>query len=429
MDALAGQNLHLPIQRQIPGELRDHHVGHQRRRGHAALDQARQYLRLDHAIGAAAAAIFVTASAPHPQGRRDHVQHLADVLADLVKLALAAPAGRRIGLQHLLAARQVFGQRADVAPRLLARPARWLHGRRIVVRSHSRHGAGLQIAQLERELLGDERRQSLRAPPEDHLLERLHRDAQLLVLGVECEHHLGQSCAVGRERFRANRHEQTIHARILCSSKIRTSHPTSAGCFTGFGETRVHSSPSSSIASWVALRCTTPPPIGGQVKCPWCSHFVTNTMPLPSHASSFTLSMRLLRNTNTSPQYGFACSASFTNADSVCTDLRKSTGCVASTTLRSARSAITGRLEVPTAPSKASLTPLPARPGRALRSPQSRLFRPASLAEPSPAASSAPAQHGPARQLSRHRSPRQSGPARSPAPCCAPPPQTDLAMP
>src|SRR5712672_1269668 len=77
-------------------------------------------------------------------------------------------------------------------------------------------------------------------------------------------------------------------------------------------------------------------------------------MPLPSHARSFTLSMRLLRNTNTSPQYGFVRSASLTSADSVCTDLRKSIGCVATTTLGSARSAITPRLAAPTAPSKAS---------------------------------------------------------------------------
>src|ERR1700716_1520120 len=84
-------------------------------------------------------------------------------------------------------------------------------------------------------------------------------------------------------------------------------------------------------------------------------------MPLPSHARSFTLSMRLLRNTNTSPQYGFVRSASLTSADSVCTDLRKSIGCVATTTLRSARSAITPRLAAPTAPSKASSHRPPAR--------------------------------------------------------------------
>ena len=63
--------------------------------------------------------------------------------------------------------------------------------------------------------------------------------------------------------------------------------------------------------------------------------------------------MRLLRSTKTSPQYGFARSASLTSADSVCNDLRKSTGCAASTTLRSDLSAITGCPEAPTAPSKA----------------------------------------------------------------------------
>jgi hypothetical protein len=103
MDALAGQNLHLPVQRQIPGELRDHHVGHERCRRHAALDQARQHFRLHHTIGAVAAGIFGTDRAQHPQDRRDHVQHLADVLADLVKLAPAARAPGRVRLQHLLA--------------------------------------------------------------------------------------------------------------------------------------------------------------------------------------------------------------------------------------------------------------------------------------------------------------------------------------
>ncbi len=69
--------------------------------------------------------------------------------------------------------------------------------------------------------------------------------------------------------------------------------------------------------------------------------------------------MRVPRNTKTSPQCGFARSASLTSADGVCTDLRKLTGCAASTTLRSDLSAITG---CPEAPSKASPVPHPARP-------------------------------------------------------------------
>ena len=184
----------------------------------------------------------------------------------------------------------MLGQRADVAPRLLARLAGRLRRRRIVVRRRRRRDAGREIVQLERELLGDDRREPLRALAEDHLLERLHRHAQLLVLGVEREHHLGQSRCVGRESFGTNRHDQKIHARAIGSREILASHPTTAGCLTGLGETRVQSRPSSSIVSCVALRCTTPSRIGGQVKRPWCSHFVTSTMPLPSHARSFTLS-------------------------------------------------------------------------------------------------------------------------------------------
>jgi hypothetical protein len=102
-------------------------------------------------------------------------------------------------------------------------------------------------------------------------------------------------------------------------------------------------------------------------------------MPLPSHARSFTLSARLLRNTKTSPQYGFARNASLTSADSVCTDLRKSTGCAASTTLRSGRKAINGCPEAPTAPWKASPAPLQARPGCVPLSPRSRSPRQACL--------------------------------------------------
>ena len=111
-------------------------------------------------------------------------------------------------------------------------------------------------------------REPLRTLAEDHIFERQHRHPQLLILGVEREHHLGQSRCIGRESVGTNRHDQKIHPRATGSSEILTSQPTTAGCFTGLGETRVHSSPSSSIVSWVALRYTTPSRIGGQVKPP-----------------------------------------------------------------------------------------------------------------------------------------------------------------
>jgi hypothetical protein len=99
----------------------------------------------------------------------------------------------------------VLGQRADVAPRLLAWARGRLRRRRIVVCRRRRRDAGDEIVQLERELLGDDRREPLRTLAEDHIFERPHRHAQLLILGVEREHHLGQHHCVSRESFGANR--------------------------------------------------------------------------------------------------------------------------------------------------------------------------------------------------------------------------------
>ena len=66
-----------------------------------------------------------TDRAQHPQSRRSPVERLADVFADPVHLAGATRAQRRGWLDHLLAARQMRRQRADVAPgfRALASPA------------------------------------------------------------------------------------------------------------------------------------------------------------------------------------------------------------------------------------------------------------------------------------------------------------------
>jgi len=120
-----------------------------------------------------------------------------------------------------------------------------------------------------------------------------------------------------------------------------TSYIIPTGRFTLFGVTRVQSNPSISIDNCVAVKETTPSRIGGQVKPPSSSHFVTRTMPLPSHARSFTRSDRFERKMKISPQYGLARSASVTSADNVWTLLRKSTGCVANMIFRSARNEIT----------------------------------------------------------------------------------------
>src|ERR1700730_16237131 len=136
MDAVTSQDLHLPVQRGEPGELRDHHMGHQRSRRHAVLDQPRQRLRLYHCAFTAPAGIFGADHAEHPQDRRNDVEQLADVLADLVQPALAARTRGRLRLDDLLAAWQMLGQRADVALGLLTGlPDRtsWLAWHMIVV--------------------------------------------------------------------------------------------------------------------------------------------------------------------------------------------------------------------------------------------------------------------------------------------------------
>ena len=124
MDAVTRQDLHLPVQRREPSELRDHRVGHQSGRRHAVLDQPRQRLRLYHCAFTAPAGLFPGTMRSTRMDRWNDVEHLADVPANLAQAALAARAGRRRGLDDLLAAWQMLGQRANVALGLLAGASR-----------------------------------------------------------------------------------------------------------------------------------------------------------------------------------------------------------------------------------------------------------------------------------------------------------------
>src|SRR3712207_8955573 len=53
----------------------------------------------------------------HPHSGRDHVESLARLLANPMERAGAAGANRGLGLDHLLAPRQMLGKRTDVAQR------------------------------------------------------------------------------------------------------------------------------------------------------------------------------------------------------------------------------------------------------------------------------------------------------------------------
>ena len=121
VDAVASKHLGLPVERHVPRELGDHHPGDQRGRGHAGLDQPRRCGRLHHRALAGAAAVFRPHGAQHAQDCRYDVERLVHTFADAMHLAGAARAGGAVGLDHLLAAGQVLGQAADVAPRRFAR--------------------------------------------------------------------------------------------------------------------------------------------------------------------------------------------------------------------------------------------------------------------------------------------------------------------
>ena len=127
IDALAGVDLGLPIQRQVIGIFGHQHLGDGRLGRQAALDQPRRRRRLHDTILAGPAGVFGPARDEHPELRRHDVEPLAHVLADPVQLALAAGAGLVVDVDDDLDPRQMRRQRAAVGPalrgpRALARP-------------------------------------------------------------------------------------------------------------------------------------------------------------------------------------------------------------------------------------------------------------------------------------------------------------------
>ena len=126
IDALAGVDLRLAIERQVIGVLGDQHLGDRRLGRQAALDQPRRRRRLDDHVLAGAAGVFGPAHDQHPELGGDDVEPLADVLADPVQRARAARAGLVLDVDERLDPRQMRRQRAAVGAPL----ARALRARR-----------------------------------------------------------------------------------------------------------------------------------------------------------------------------------------------------------------------------------------------------------------------------------------------------------
>lgn len=92
VNALAGVDLGLAVERQVIAVLRDEHLGEQPRAGKPAGDGPLRGRRLHHRR-AGAAALLRAHVADHPEGGRHVLEHLRDVLAEGDQHSAAARAG------------------------------------------------------------------------------------------------------------------------------------------------------------------------------------------------------------------------------------------------------------------------------------------------------------------------------------------------
>jgi hypothetical protein len=120
IDALAGVNLGLPVQRQMIGILGHQHLGDRGLGRQSAFDQPGRDRHLRDAIFAAPAGVFGPPCDEHPELRRHQVQPLALVLADPVQFSLATGTGLVGDIDDDLGPRQMRRQRSPVDPALVS---------------------------------------------------------------------------------------------------------------------------------------------------------------------------------------------------------------------------------------------------------------------------------------------------------------------
>ena len=111
LDALAQQHQRLPVERQVPSVLAGQHVGDHRLGRQPALDQSLRRRCLHDGTFAGSASVFGPDRDDHSELRRDDVEPLGLLLADDMHRRLAARAGRILGGDDDLDARQMKWQR------------------------------------------------------------------------------------------------------------------------------------------------------------------------------------------------------------------------------------------------------------------------------------------------------------------------------
>ena len=262
VEAMAGEDLRLAIKRRPPGVLGRRDPGDERRRGHAALDQARARLGLNHCALAGPTGVFGADRAQDPKHRRNPIDHVVEVFADAVKSARAARARRRLRLDRHIDAGEMLGQGADVAITLLARFRRDLVPAfgvlAIVIRRRRGCDAGFNCAQSQRQLLGDDDDALFRPRAENDRPQLGDRRLQGLDLALAGEHHFDQPIGIAGEIFGAKRHGETLAENALNRQQMQASQATLFGLLAAFRATWVQSNPATKTDSCVAVRTTAP---------------------------------------------------------------------------------------------------------------------------------------------------------------------------
>ncbi len=148
LDTMAGEDLRLPVQRQVVAIFGDQYLCEQRRRRQSTCDRTlRRGCLVDRAAGTTT--IFRAADAHDTELSRHPVEHLANTFTDGMQHATTAWTGSCIDIDKHLLARQMFGQ--HFAPRAFIRIAGCDFGRRLERLSLGK--IGLNIFESKRKLI------------------------------------------------------------------------------------------------------------------------------------------------------------------------------------------------------------------------------------------------------------------------------------
>jgi len=297
LQAVAGINLALPIERQVIAIFRDQQMRQHGGSGAAPRRRHRRCGRLGNGI-TGAAGIFGPHVADHLEVARHVIQHLGHVLA---QLAHATAAGRAdagaitLGLMQHLLARQMIGERLTL---WFFPHASWRLGLAGFGPGDILGRAGLQLFKLQLQLF-DLAGDALGGPAKLHPAQpgnlkaqffdlqrlQLHRGLGRLQLTLAGQREGAQGGWISGQFGRGERHAQTYQGlprrtRIQAESVMRQ---TSIGCAVGGGAiVRRQSIASTRMENCAGVSVIAPSTIGGQTKRPFSSRLAISHMPVPS---------------------------------------------------------------------------------------------------------------------------------------------------